>query len=230
MRLLILKSSVISLLSCLVTFPYFYYLVFRVSPAITQKDYSNPWGLLLTELFLLLIVCLLASTSGLVFASRYGLPGFWGRKPYPYDIMRLILIGGGIVYLSYILFDRHFYLISPLSYPRGIVYLITLPLKGALTEEVILRLCMVTLVYGLLKKRFASIVVVSFLSSMFGLQYFKYIGVDLQAGNLFITQLLLSFTANFILGYLFITKGLVHSMIMKFILCMKYPFINLLMV
>ena len=228
MRLLILKSSLISMFSCLVTIPYFHYLVFKVSPITIQRDYSNPWSLIFAELFLLFFVCLLASASGLIFTNRYDLPGFCKGKLTSLNVTLLIFIGAALVFLSYTIFDRIFYLISPQSYPKEIVYIATFPLKGAFVEEVILRFCMVTLAYGLLRQKIASVVVVSFFSSLFSLQYFKYIGEDLQANNLYIIQFLLSFTVNIILGYLFITKGLIHSMILKFILYLKYPLVHLL--
>jgi hypothetical protein len=226
--LVLLKSSIISLLSCLVTIPYFYYIIFNVSHSTVYKAMPDPWALLFIELFLLFVICLLSSTVGLIFVKRYGLPGLWDEKPSFNSMLFLFLIGCTMIFASYFIFDRHFLLISPISYPKDVFYILTFPLKGALTEEVILRLGMVTIGCGLVKNKMASVFVVSIVASILYSQYFDFIGENLKTNNLHITQALITLTGNVILGYLFISKGLVYSMALKFVFGLKYLFVYMI--
>jgi hypothetical protein len=128
--------------------------------------------------------------------------------------------------LSYFLFDRYFFEISPLSYPKEVLYLISLPFKGAFSEEIILRLCLVTLSVGLLKSKGAGVVLVSTLASLFTIKYFHFFGIEFGFNYLFITQVLLSFSANLFLGYIFVTRGLLYSMALKFLFGIKYVIVS----
>ena len=57
---------------------------------------------------------------------------------------------------------------------------------------------------------------------MFTVKYFHYIGMTTGLGGLFVIQLVLSFAFNVILGYVFVTYGLLFSMVLRFLLGMKY--------
>ncbi len=224
----LIKSSLLALSATLLTIPYFYYLLFINPNEALKSGSSDPWILLLTQLFLLLIVCMLSAMVGLSFSERFGLPGLGDRKEFFRSIPLLIIIGMALVTLSYLLFDRFFQEISPSSYPKEIIYLILLPLKGAFTEEIILRLCLLTLSVGLLKSRIAGILLISALSSLFVLKYLPFMGIEVGMNRLLIIQLFLSFMVNVILGYLFVAKGLLHCMTLKAVLGMKYALVALM--
>ena len=98
----------------------------------------------------------------------------------------------------------------------------SIPLKDAFTEEVILRLCMVTLGVGLLKSKRGGVILVSAVAPLLTIKYFHFVGIEVGLNYLFITQLLLSFVANLVLGYLFVTHGLLYAMALKFVFGMKY--------
>lgn len=225
MRFVLIQASVLALLTCLFTLPYFYHLIFGVSGSIVRTEYSNPWILLFTQLFLLLIVSLLSATVGLSFSRRFGLPAVWDRNIFMNSVPLLLFLGVTMAFLSYILFDRFFVGISPNSYPKGMLYLISFPFKNAFADEIILRLCFLTICIGLLKNRIAAVILLSIIASLFSIKYFNFMGIEYT--RVFISHFVLSFIANLILGYVFVTRGLSCSMFLKFIYSMKYVIVTL---
>lgn len=226
MRRVLVKSFALAICSTLFTLPYFHYLIFVVPAGGRFPKVLNPWSLLFTELFLLFILCLLSAMVGFSFSKRFELPGFGDSRYFIPSIPFLLVLGTAMMALSYFLFDRYFFEISPLSYPKEVLYLISLPFKGAFSEEIILRLCLVTLSVGLLKSKGAGVVLVSTLASLFTIKYFHFFGIEFGFNYLFITQVLLSFSANLFLGYIFVTRGLLYSMALKFLFGIKYVIVS----
>jgi hypothetical protein len=229
MRGVLTRSVVLSICCTLFTLPYFHYLIFVARGEGTLPSVVNPWGLLFTQLFLLFLLCLLSAMVGFSFSKRLGLPGLGHLKKVKEDISILLALGALVTLLSYFLFDRFFYRISPLSYPKEGLYLLFLPFKGALTEETILRLCLVTLCIGILKRKGAGILLASVVASLFSIKYFHFMGIGWGFNYLFITQLLLSFAAHLLLGYLFVTRGLFYAMALKFLFGIKYGLVSWVM-
>lgn len=221
MRGVLVKSLALSVCCTLLALPYSHYMMFEVQPA-----GLNSLGSLSMELLLLFILCLLSSIIGFSFSKKFGLPGFGDPGSLNRSIPLLLTLGVIIISLSYFLFDRHFYHISPLSYPKNILCLISLPFKGAFTEEIILRFCLVTLSVGFLKHKGVGVVLASIVASLFTIKYFHFMGIKYDQNNLFVTQLLLSFMAHLLLGYLFVTRGLIHAMALKFLFGIKYGVIS----
>ena len=88
---------------------------------------------------------------------------------------------------------------------------------------------MVTLCIGFTRNRIAGIALVSAMGAIFTIKYFRFMGIETGMNYLFITQFLLSFASNFILGYIFVTRGLIYSMLLKFIFSMKFIAVALLL-
>jgi len=222
MRGVLFKSSALAISATLFTLPYFHYLIFDVSHEGRFPKGVEPWDLLLSQLFLLLIVCFLSGIVGFSFSKRFDLPGFGDPRRFIPSIPFLVVTGGVMISISYFVFDRHFIEISPHSYPEHVFYLITMPFKEALTDEMILRLCLVTLCVGLFKRKGLGVFFVSAIAPFFTVKYFRFIGVEFGSHYLFISHLILSFLANLLLGYLFVAHGLLYSMALRFLLGMKY--------
>ncbi|MBW1943241.1 MAG: hypothetical protein JRJ51_10460 [Deltaproteobacteria bacterium] len=226
MRGVLLKAFSLSILCTLFTAPYFHYLLF-LSPAQTTLPLKlNLKGFLVTQLFLLFIICLLSSIVGLSFSRKLELPGIGDWQHFKKSIPYLFLLGAVMTILSYYAFDRYFFQISQASYPKDSIYLFTYPLKAAFTDEVILRLCFVTLAVGLFRNKVVGVVLVSAVASVFTIKYFQFMGIGFQFNYLSITQIMFSFWANIILGYLFVTRGLLYSMALNFLLGMKYVIVS----
>jgi len=221
MRPVLMKSFALAICSTLFTLPYFHYLIFVVAP-----EGPNSWSLLFTELLLLFILSLLSAMVGFSFSGKFGLPGFGDPGSFNRSIPLLLALGTVMALVSYFLFDRYFFEVSPLSYPKDVLYLVSLPFKGAFTDEVILRLCLVTLSVGLLKRKGAGVVLASAVASLFTIKYFLFMGITCGLNYLFIVQLILSFAANLLLGYLFVTRGLLYAMALKFLFGMKQVIVS----
>lgn len=222
MRNVVYKSLTLSLAAILFTIPYFYYLLAVVPNESEMPLDQNLWTFLIVELVMLFIIIFLSSVIGLSFSKRYTLPGFGDFKKFLKSIPILFVVGAVMIALSFIFFDRFYFQISPQSYPGEYKYLLTLPFKGALADEIILRLGLTTIAVGLLRSKGAGVVLVSALTSYFIIKYNHFIGIPLQFDYLFVSQLVISFIANLLLGYLFVSYGLLYAMGLKFIFGLKY--------
>lgn len=217
-----IKSSALALLSAFFSLPYFHYMIFVVADKSRFSAGFNPWGFLCGELFVLFLICLLSAMAGFSLYRRSGLPGLGNPEGVLRSLPFLSALGSGMIILSYFLFDRFFLKISPLSYPKDLLYIISFPFQGAFTDEIILRFCMVTLAVGLVKHKGAGVGIVSAFASLMTIKYFYFLGLSPGLNYIFTVQILLSFLSNFLLGYLYVTRGLLYSMALKFIFGTKY--------
>jgi len=225
MRGVLLKSLGLSLVCTLVTAPYFHRLLFLAPVQGGLPLGLGLQGYLYLQLFMLFIICLLSAVVGFSFSRKLGLPGFGDLGRFKDSISFLLACGVLMTALSYLLFDRYFYEVSKASYPKDTLYLLSYPLKAAFTDEVILRLCFVTLGVGIFRNKSVGVILVSVVAAIFTIKYFQFMGVGFFFNYLCITQLVLSFAANLVLGYLFVTRGLLHSMGLNFLFGLKYAFV-----
>jgi len=222
----LVKSSALAICSTVFAIPYFHHLIF-LAPITTPLPLSlGLRGFLFMELFLLFILCLLSAVVGFSFSERRELPGFGDKTRFIRSIPLLLLLGAVMTALSYFLFDRFFFMLSLASYPKNLLYLVSFPLKAAFTEEVVLRFCLVTIMVGIFRSKMAGVVLASAVAAIFTLKYFQFVGISLHLNYIIVTQLLLSFSANLILGYLFVSRGLLYSMALNFLFGMKYAVIS----
>ncbi len=222
-----IRSVLLGLAATLAALPYFYSLL--SGPLDTPAGISRPalWEVLAGQAVLLFLVCFLSAMVGLAFAPRQGLPGWGDPSRLRKELCGLALLGAGMAVVSYVGFDRWFYPMAPFAYPETLLQALSLPFKGALTEEVILRLCMVTLAVGILKRPWAGIALVSVLAPFLSIKYFRFMGIGLPA-DLLAMQWLLSFGANLLLGIVFVQRGLLFCMVVKFVYHLKYVLILVL--
>ncbi len=217
-REVLLKSLCLATLCVIFTVPYFYHML-SVSMK-TQAQFSMPHGfftVLSLESILLFFVCFLSSISGFSFSGRFQLPGFGDlrrfRETFPALLIVAVVVGG----LTYLIFDRHFFYMSPESYPNDTWYLVSYPFKLAFTNEVVLRFGLVTLAVGFLKQRIGGVIAISAIAAIFSMKYFRFLGMDYPYNYIFISQFVIAFFVNFILGYVLITRGLIYAMILHFL-------------
>ncbi|MDB9822960.1 hypothetical protein OAC89_04590 [Deltaproteobacteria bacterium] len=217
-----LKSMVMAMGASLFAAPYLHHLL---SLSVTLADPMSGMGLygfLLMELFLLFVLSLLCSMAGFSFAERRGLPGLGVWPAFVKDLPLLFIMGLVFITLSIFLFDRRFQEISPSSYPQDLFYLAMFPFKGAFTDEVILRLGLVTIGAGLFRHRAAGVVFAALLALCFSMKYFQFTGIDMNVTSIILPHIFLTLLINVFLGYLFVTRGLFYAMGMNFILKLKY--------
>jgi len=223
---LLVKSSALAICSTVFAIPYFYHLIL-LTPIMAPLPLSlGLRGFLFMGLFLLFILCLLSAVVGFSFSERRGLPGFGDKTRFIRSIPLLLLLGAVMTALSYFLFDRFFFKLSPASYPKNLLYLVSFPLKAAFTEEVILRFSLVTIGVGIFRSKGAGVALAAAVAALFTLKYFQLVGISFHLNYLIVTPLILSFLANLILGYLFVSRGLLYAMALNFLFGMKYAVVS----
>jgi len=215
------EASVLSIFAVVSAIPYIRYLLnMAVGRGVLGTETASI--VFITDLFLLGVLLFLCALVGLSFAPRYRLPGLGLTKQVVYDLPLVVFGGLALAALTFFFFDRYFYVVSPVSYPTSELMLIFLPLKGALTDEVILRLGMLTLAVGVLKQRDAAVMLVAALAAMMSLRYFQFLGIQLGFNYVIVAHLVISFVGNLALGYLYVHRGLMHAMIFKVIYGCRY--------
>ncbi len=221
MRSVVVKSLILATVAAGSAVGYFHYLVFDVASGAPLRGQA-PGVFLVIELALLWLVLLLSSLIGFSFSQRLELPGFGRMREFLIALPLLILGGLALVGVSYFAFDRYFFAISPVSFPNKPIYLFAIPFKAALADETILRLGLVTIGVSLTKNKSAGVILMSAVSSLLTVKYFEFIGIPFALNHFYIVYLLLSFLGNIILGWLFVTRGLAYSMVLKFVIGCKY--------
>ena len=215
------RSLLLGAAATLSALPYFHFLVF--SAPRTGAGVTDSWALLAGQASLLLLVCVLSAMVGLSFASRRDLPGLGDPVRLREEWKGLALIGAVLGAVSFILFDQWFARISPGAYPQGPVVLLSIPFKTALTEEIILRLCMVTIAVGVFRRNWAGVLVIALLAPLLGFKSLRFLGLENVSTALIAVQLLLSLLSNLILGAVFVSRGLLSCLVVKFVFGLKYP-------
>jgi len=220
-RAVVVKSTVLAILAAGSAAGYFHYLVFVVSAGVAPAG-RDPLGFMTVELVLLGLVLFLSALIGFSFSARLDLPGFGKIREF-FTALPVLIVGGIVmVALSYVVFDRYYFTMAPISFPRETVYLIAIPFKAALADETILRLGLVTIGVGLTKNKGAGVVLMSAVSTLFTVKYLEFIGMPFALDSFYVVYLLLSFLGNIMFGWLFVTRGLLYSMTLKFVIGCKY--------
>lgn len=218
------QTTVLSMIlagsATVVAAPYFYFLLFDVLQSKTP-DITDPYQVLTLQLGILFIVCLLSSFAGISLGPRYQLPVFGDLQDFKSDLPFMLILGFFLMGLSFLFFDRYFYRISPVSYPSQFLFLVSIPLKGAITGEIILRLGLVTIGAGICKNRMGGVCLVSVFSTFLSIKYLYFAGIQMSLSYIFIVQILLTFLINMILGLLYVSRGLLHAMTVKFVFNLK---------
>ena len=214
------RSLLLGAAATLSALPYFHFLVFSASRTAARQ--TDPWALLAGQASLLLLVCVLSAMVGLSFASRRGLPGLGSPAALREEWKGLALIGAVLGAASFILFDQWFARVSPAAYPRSPLVLLSIPFKTALTEEIILRLCMVTVAAGVFRRNWAGVLVIALLAPLLGFKSLRFLGLENLSGALIAVQLLLSLLSNLVLGAVFVSRGLLSCLVVKFAFGLKY--------
>ncbi len=219
-----LGSLLFAVTATLLTVPYFYFLLFRSPGSLALHSRPLQYEMLYAQTALLFIICLLCAMAGFSFSKRLGLPGFGTADGLPY----FLALGAMLLVLSFILFDRYFYPLAPWAYPKKVGYLLLIPFKEAVADELILRFGLVTIAVGIAQNRIIGVGLVSAFATMLSVKYFRFIGVDIEWSYVFIIHFILVFSINFILGYVYVTRGLIPAMAVKWTLGFRYALLVLM--
>jgi hypothetical protein len=228
-RDVMIKSAALAVPAALLAIPYFYFLLFdfprRSGPDSLQKAQALLWG----QTAMIFVICLLSGFAGAVFTRRLSLPGLGDIRRWKKEAPYLAAAGLALMLFIYLTFDRYFYAVSPGFYPDLSLYMVLLPLKGAFTEELILRYGLVTIAVGICRHRYGGAALVAGFATILSLEFFQFAGIPLEWNYICIMQLILAFLANFILGAVFVTRGLLAAMTIKLMLEMRYALAALLL-
>jgi hypothetical protein len=225
----IINAFVLASVATLVTIPYVHYLIKTVDRGNLSGSIPVSPNFIIFQILMLFAISLLSAIVGITFGRRYALPGFGIFRNYIQDLPKLIAAGSGLMIISFVFFDRYFFNLSPGSYPKEYFYLMAIPFKGAVAEELILRFGLVTIGVGICKNRFAGVALVSVFATLLSIRYFTFIGMDVAFSYIFVAQVVLTFLINGFLGYLFVTRGLAYAMTIKFVLGFKYLMVALVL-
>jgi len=218
-----IKSCGLAALATLLTIPWFHYLLFHVPTHVPLRTIANPHDLLYAQSALLFVICLMSAMVGYGLMRRFELPGFGRIDAWLGSLPTLLAIGLLLLLVSQWVFDGDSYRISPAAGPDKLFYLLAIPLNAAITDEMILRFGFVTIAVGLCRNKLRGVVLAALFAVMLTEKYFTYIGVYAGLDYVTASRFVFSFFINFLLGYLFVTRGLLSSMTVNLVLGLRYP-------
>lgn len=228
-RDMLVKSAGLAVPAAILAIPYFYFLLFDFPRQSGPDSLQNAQALLWGQTAMIFIICLFSGFAGSLFTPRLNLPGLGNLRQWKQEALYLAAAGLALMLVIYLAFDRYFYTVLPGFYPDFSLYMVLLPLKGAFTEELILRYGLVTIAVGICRNRYGGAAMVAGFATILSLEFFQFAGISLEWNYICIMQLILAFLANFILGAVFVTRGLLAAMTMKLMLEMRYALVALLL-
>ncbi len=228
-RDMLIKSAGLALPAAILALPYFYFLLFDFQPESGLSGFDNAPALLWGQTAMIFIICLFSAFAGSLFTPRLNLPGLGNLRQWRKEALYLAAAGLALMLFIFLTFDRYFYTVLPGFYPDLSLYMVLLPLKGAFTEELILRYGLVTIAVGICRNRYGGAAMVAGFATILSLEFLQFAGIPLEWNYICIMQLILAFLANFILGAVFVTRGLMAAMTMKLMLEMRYALVALLL-
>lgn len=198
--------------------------VFRGQPTVEMA-----WRLALSQSFMVFCLAFMSSLIGFIYAEKLRLPGL-GKAA---DI-RVWLPGGlaaGLIFtpISYILLDREVIRLIPGIHPSSLSWTLPVMLAGAFCQEVIIRFGLLTIALYLWNRwtekgrPWPAIALISAFGATGSWLLISRLGI---AGGLshsqIMTMVVLSFLTQWILGEVYVKKGLSASICVHLGLSAKY--------
>ena len=144
------------------------------------------------------------------------------------DIKWLVGVGIFFAVLSYPLFDRVLLQLLPEMYPDSPLWALGYVIKTPLFDEIIFRFGFLTLIHRLLRNRPAAIVLSSIICVMGAVRMFSFLGIEFGFNLLTILSMIARVGSGLILGYLYVRKGLLHTMTLQAIIELRLVLLALL--
>jgi len=188
---------------------------------------------LFRQAFSLVFLLILSSFCGFAFSKHYGLPE-WGQfqelRKRAFRFYLPIAICLGII--SYFFFDRWFGRLAPEFYPKNFFWAFSIPFRSAFLEETVFRFGMVTVFVGAIRRWLNPLWAVGIVSLFYSLvisqKTFELVGLVWDVNVQTMIMVFNSFLTHFLLGYVYLKKGLSHSIFLHFLLTLKYPVLSLM--
>ena len=227
---LLFKNAVLfGLLVFILSYANLYYFSIRVfhKEIEAQVGIANVSSFLLKEALSLLFLLILCSYCGFAFSKRNGLPGMVGLKELKDYGLKYYFPGAfSLVILSYFIFDRFFMIEAPQYFPKIWYWALTIPFASAFLEETVFRFGMLTVLVGGIRRwlhpLWANFAVSLFYALVMTKKTFGFVDIPIELNWLGITGLLGSFLTCFLLGWIYIKKGLIPAIFLHFCLSCKY--------
>ncbi len=172
---------------------------------------------MLYQLIMIFGAAMISSMVGFFYSERLGLKGLEGIRLFRRNLLPYLALGMVMIPFSYMLTDRHLFVLIPEYYPSSFVQALGYPLGLALPTEVIFRFGLVTmLVYFWRWLEFtrhpwpASVIVAAFAMVKVFLD-FKNMGLIQEFDSFVLRMLASTLLANLIFGEIYIRRGLLAA-------------------
>lgn len=210
---LLRDAAVLGLLTFLFTYIDFHYLT---KVGFKSKIYSKvpPDAInqfLFSQLLGVLFICLICSVVGILFAKRYKLAGLGSLQNLKQSLPFVFAFGIGGAVVNLLLFDGHFRKVAPGYYPAIWYWALLVPVSQAISQEIIARLGMLTIIKGVVKNFWAANLLHAVFFAALGLRAFKLADVQIGFNYLTVYAVVAAISASLIAGWLYRRYGLLTT-------------------
>jgi hypothetical protein len=215
----------------LVSYPNIYYFTTRV---FHREIGQEAWGqftslrsFLFTQVLSLVFLMVLCAFCGFSFSQRNNLPGLGRFSDLKENALKQYLpLSLLLIATSYIFFDYWFMPLAPGFYPKQVHWALTIPFRSAFMEELVFRFGLVTVLVGATKKFLSPLWAVGVVSIFYALtmtgKTFDLVGIQWQMNFQHGGMVVSSFFTSFLLGYVYVKKGLISAIFLHFCIGLKY--------
>jgi len=227
------KSFYYSILLTLITFvlscPYLYHYIIdkpdTPSPFNAKISSLSSNGMLifiLGQISMFVLLIFICSFVGFTWSEKYKFKGFGDlsniRKDIKYYLIAVIPLG----ILLFFIFDGPMLSKLPTLYPNSPLWGLSKVFLTSTTYEIVSKFGLLTIAMGIFKNRHLAIAITSAFFAVLVRKTFLDYGVDFGFDYLSIAAVLSTFLYGVISGYLFINRGLLSVMLLRFLLDLKY--------
>lgn len=218
------RGLVIGVVAAICSAPFLYYMAY-VAVKI-KRDLSDAllMNLFLSQLALVLVLCVICATCGTAWSRKYGLPGWFDRERFSrfWWVLAIIVVGGTVA--SYFKLNYTVKSIPEFSnfLPKSMWIGLAIQASGAVTEEIVFRYGIMTLIQRLIKKMHWSIFLAAFFYAAIGIKTFNFLEVGPNVGIAGLVFFASRFINAYISGYIYGYFGLAPAMICRALIGSSY--------
>jgi len=225
----IVDSSLLTLATFVISYPYLYHWL------VHKPDQLSPYNERVTamtsqqiamfdfaEIAMFMIAVFLSSFIGFGFSEKYKLKGLGSLAILKKDIIYILVIAVPLNIAIFFAFDRMLMQKIPTLYPNVPVWGLAKAFLTSSTFEIVSKFGLVTIVMGVFKNRHVAVILPAVFFAFIVRNTFADYGVEYGFNYLAVAGTLSTLIYGIVSGYVYIKRGLLTAMALRFVLDLKY--------
>ena len=222
-------SVLLTIITFLLSSPYLYHFIVhrpdKLSP-FNARVSSLPEGsigaFILSQLLMFLLLIFICSFLGFGYWQKYGFKGLGSLNDLRQDLLYFVPAALAVNLAMYFGFDRHMMMHIPSLYPSSALWGFAKALMHSTTFEIVSKFGLVTVAMGIFRNKHVAVIIpAAFFAFLVPNTFFDY-NVEFGWNFISVAAVSTTFIYGVISGYIFVHRGLVSTMTLRFLLDLKY--------